>query len=143
MQKFLSQQRRSNEKFNSDAVDEKNRAVLHRKEMWNILHTFSVYLDKNSTEKEIESYKDFIYGILYFGAKNDKVWQENLNKFDKILPLKGIQNRDDAILWNCKFHNYINIKLEKDLFECNIENIAKRWGNYNKIVEGNNKANIL
>jgi len=140
MQKYLTSQRRTNEKLNSDIVDEKNRKKLHGKEIWNIMHTFSVYLNKNATQEEINSYKDFIYGILYFGTKNDNNWQENFKSFDKILPLQSINNRDDAILWNCKFHNYVNIKLEKDLFECSLGNISKRWGNYNKIiVQENNK----
>ena len=33
------------------------------------------------------------------------------------------------MLWICNFHNKVNMELEKDLFECTKENIAKRWGN--------------
>jgi len=141
MNKFLSNQRRTNEKLNSDTVDEKNRKLLHGKEIWNILHTYSVYLESNASNKDIQSYKDFIYGILYFGTKNDNVWIENFNRFDKILPFQNIKNRDEAMLWNCKFHNYVNIKLERDIFECNSDNISKRWGNYKKIIE--EKNNVL
>lgn len=140
MHKFLGNQRRSNEKLNSDLVDEKNRKILHGKEIWNILHTYSVYLDKTASCKEIQTYKDFIYGVLYFGTKNDIIMKESFDKFNRILPFQNIKSRDEAIMWNCKFHNYVNIKLEKDIFECSLENISKRWGNYKKIIEEDNNV---
>ena len=128
----------SNEKLKSDIVDEKNRKLLHGKEIWNILHTFSVYLNEDPTKKEIDEYKDFISGLLYFGTKLDDKWNETFKKYNEINPIANINNRNDAILWNCKYHNYVNIKLEKDLYECNLENISKRWGNSGNILKQNN-----
>lgn len=141
MQKFFNNQR-SFEKLKSDVIDERNRKYIHGKEIWNILHTFSVYLSDNASEKEIEGYKDFVYGILYFGTKNDKGWKDNFERFDSLCPLKNISNRNDAIIWNCKLHNFVNLKIGKDLFECKVENIADRWGNYNKIKESLNNSEI-
>jgi hypothetical protein len=134
MNRFLKPANRSNEKLNIEIITEKNRRKIHKKEIWNILHTYSVYLDEKSSGNDIQEYKDFIYGILYFGTKKDFEWNQQFNDFNNFNPLDNVNNRNEAILWNCRFHNYVNMKTNKDLFDCKLDTISKRWGNYNKIT---------
>jgi hypothetical protein len=132
---------KTNEKLNSDYIDEKNRRKLHKKEIWNILHTYSVYLNEKASINDMQDYKDFIFGVLYFGTKKDNNFNKQFNDFNSISPLDNVNNRNEAIMWNCRFHNYINMKTGKDLFECKLDTISKRWGNYNKI--SNSEKNII
>ncbi len=130
---------KTNEKLNSDYIDEKNRRKLHKKEIWNILHTYSVYLNEKASINDMQEYKDFIFGVLYFGTKKDNEFNKQFNDFNSLNPLENVNNRDEAIMWNCRFHNFINMKTGKDLFECKLDTISRRWGNYNKIANAEKK----
>ena len=141
MNRFMKSPSKTNEKLNSDYIDEKNRRKLHKKEIWNILHTYSVYLNEKASINDMQDYKDFIFGVLYFGTKKDNNFNKQFNDFNSISPLDNVNNRNEAIMWNCRFHNYINMKTGKDLFECKLDTISKRWGNYNKI--SNSEKNII
>lgn len=125
----------------SDILDGKQKIKSHGKEMWNVLHTFSVYLPEKCTNEEANEFSDFVKGVLHFGTKFNHTWHENTKKYIHENPLNFI-TRKNSMLWICNFHNHVNRQLEKDLFECTEENIAKRWGNLNKIVQNQNKSFI-
>ena len=38
-----------------------------------------------------------------------------------------LKNRVDFIIWCCEFHNYINDKLGKDQYTCDIATLEERW----------------
>ena len=38
-----------------------------------------------------------------------------------------LKDRVDFILWCCEFHNYINDKLGKDQYTCDIATLEERW----------------
>jgi FAD-linked sulfhydryl oxidase len=124
----------SQSKSKADLMDSKHKIRSHGKEMWNTLHTFSVYLPNKLSEEETKEFSDFVKGILFFGTKFNSAWHDGTMKYIRDNPFK-FDTRENSMIWICNFHNNINIKLEKDLFQCTKDKIAKRWGNYNKIVE--------
>lgn len=124
-------------KNKGDILDEKQHLRTHGKDLWTVLHTTSVFLGEKLNAEESETYKDFVFGVLYFGTKPNKTWHDLTMKYISDNPL-DIKDRDNAMMWTCKLHNHVNLNNDKDLFECTIDNIAKRWGNYSAIINKNN-----
>jgi hypothetical protein len=131
----------NNNKTKADSIDQKHKLRTHGKDMWNTLHTFSAYLPEKLSNSEIEDMTGFVNGVLYYGTKFNLEWHDETQKYIEKNPY-NFTTRDNSMLWICNFHNHVNRKLEKDLFECTKENLGKRWGNYIKIKE-DHKNNIL
>jgi len=130
------------QKSKADILDEKQKVRIHGKEMWNVLHTFSVFFPENPSEEDINTYTSFVNGVLLFGTKFDSNWSNLTKNYIQENPYK-FNSREDSMIWMCNFHNYVNVQLEKDLFECTKENIAKRWGNIGSIIsKGNVEKNF-
>jgi hypothetical protein len=127
-------------KSKEDILDRKHKIKTHGKDIWNVLHITSVYLPETLNDEEKEDLNSLFKGILYFGTKFNESWNKSTMDYINSNPLK-LSSRDDAMFWVCKFHNHVNVKLEKDLFECTKENLAKRWGNYENIFTGNKGVN--
>lgn len=123
----------SQRKLKSDVLDSKHKIKAHGKEMWNMLHTFSVYLPETCSTEEAQHFTSFVDGVLKFGTKIDPKWETLTIDYIKEHPY-NFAARENAMLWICDFHNYVNIVAEKDLFECTKENIARRWGNYSNVM---------
>jgi hypothetical protein len=113
-------------------LDKKHTIKTHIKDFWVLVHTTTVYLPKTLTEEQSTALSDFMKSLIHFGTKFDKIFSKTSEEFLKLNPLSS--DRNNIILWTCHYHNHINELFEKDLFECNLENIAKRWGNYNSIL---------
>jgi hypothetical protein len=113
-------------------LDKKHTIKTHIKDFWVLLHTTSVYLPADLTEDQATSYSDLIKGLIGFGTKFDKKFANASNEFFANNPIG--KDKNDIILWTCNYHNHINELYDKDLFECDLAKIAKRWGNYNSIV---------
>lgn len=126
-------------KSKSDLLDEKSRHRLHGKDIWTVLHTSSVYLPEKPTQEELSEFASFVNGVLVYGTKFNNNWSSLYNEYIKASPF-NFTDRENSMISLCNLHNYVNIKLEKDLFECTKENLAKRWGNYANI-SGNIKTN--
>ncbi len=129
-------------KSKGDILDSKQKTRTHGKDMWTVLHTFSVFMPDRPSSEEVETFTSFIKGVLLYGTKLDSDWNSLTLTYIKENPF-NFSSRDESMLWMCNFHNYINKKLEKDLFECTNEKLSKRWGNYGKIIQGDeNKFSI-
>lgn len=123
-----------NSKNKGDTLDSKHKSRLHGKDLWTVLHTTSVFLPYKPNDIELEEFTNFVKGILYFGTKFDPKWHKSTSEYIQKNPF-DFKDRESSMLWLCKFHNHVNVKTEKDLFECRKEKIAKRWGNYADIKE--------
>jgi hypothetical protein len=121
-------------KNKGDTLDHKHKSRLHGKDLWTVLHTSSVFLPDKPNKKELSEWTNFVKGILYFGTKFDSNWHKLTIEYIEKNPFH-FDDRESSMLWLCKFHNHVNIKTEKDLFECKKEKIAKRWGNYIDIID--------
>lgn len=117
-----------------DILDSKHKTRLHGKDLWTVLHTTSVFLPEKPNETELSEFVNFVKGILYFGTKFDTNWHKLTNDYINRNPF-DFKDRESSMIWLCNFHNYVNIKTEKDLFECKKDKISKRWGNYADIVD--------
>jgi hypothetical protein len=118
----------------SEILDTKHKRKTHFKDLWIMLHTTAVFLPDEEEFNDVKDYHSLVKGVLYFGLKFDEKLVNISQKFLKENPIEEVQTRDQAMIWNCTLHNEMNKELGKDLFECKIENIAKRWGNYNHII---------
>lgn len=100
----------------------------HTKDMWYYLHTVAAYLPLKFNDKEKEMAKSLIEGVLTFGTRPDKEWNEYTEEYlsRHIMNFKG---RDDVMLWLCYYHNEINKQKGKELFLCSKKNLLKRWYN--------------
>jgi hypothetical protein len=130
------------EKNAKEEIDRKFRLKSHVKDMWTVLHTSSVYLPEKLNEKEEQEYEYFVDGLLHFATKCD----ESLNLFTKEYIHKNkynFQSRESAAKWLCTLHNAYNINNDKYLFECSLENLTQRYGNYSSINKTNNSSNSL
>jgi hypothetical protein len=132
--------RYTQQKSKGDVLDAKQKIRIHGKEIWNVLHTFSNFVPENPTREESEAYSAFIEGVLVFGTKFDQNWHNLTLQYITANPL-DVTSRDTSMMWVCNFHNFVNVKLEKDLFECTKENLAKRWGN-KASISGDNKNHV-
>ena len=121
-------------KNKSDILDSKYKSRLHGKDLWTVLHTSSVFLPEKPNDTEILDWTNFVKGILHFGTKFDPSWHHLTIDYIKKNPFE-FMDRESSMMWICNFHNFVNIKTEKDLFECKKENIAMRWGNYAEIFD--------
>lgn len=121
-------------KGKSDLLDNKQTLNSHGKDIWTLLHTSAIYLPDKLSEEDSKDFKNYVEGVLYFSTKFDKKWLNNTKEFVLNNPL-NFQSREDASVWLCHFHNHINLLTEKDLFECKVSRIAKRWGNYSQIQQ--------
>jgi hypothetical protein len=116
----------------SKSLDKKHALKTHIKDLWVVLHTTSVYLPPSLSGEQTNSYSDFIKGLIAFGTKFDNKFSKASDEFLFSNPIG--KDRNSIILWICHYHNHINELYEKDLFECELSTIAKRWGNYNSII---------
>ena len=121
------------QKSKSDILDSKHKTRTHGKEMWTVLHITSVFFPETPKKEEVNSFEIFVKGILLFGTQFDSNWHDLTKNYIRENPF-DFNSRDKSMIWMCNFHNFVNEKLEKDLFECTRENIAKRWGNYGNVV---------
>ncbi len=117
----------------AEILDKKSTTRTHGKDIWVLLHTTTVYLPEPMTQEHQTTLHDFIKGILYFSTKFNKTWHSNTLSYLNANPI-DTSTRESSMLWVCHYHNHINLLLDKDQFECNKENIAKRWGNFNSIT---------
>uniref|UniRef100_A0A914LSQ4 Sulfhydryl oxidase n=1 Tax=Meloidogyne incognita TaxID=6306 RepID=A0A914LSQ4_MELIC len=89
---------------------------------WNLLHTMSVYYPDDPTEKEKQNTKDFLssFSRTYPCEHCAADFREDLKKNPPILTNKKLFSQ-----WMCEAHNRVNLKLGKNLFDCN--KIMERW----------------
>lgn len=91
---------------------------------WNLLHTLAANYPDNPTEEEKAHAKAIIYGLaaLYPCHVCAADFRENV----RLNPPK-VDTRNDFVLWLCEQHNRVNEKLNKPLFNCNINALDLRW----------------
>jgi hypothetical protein len=121
-----------------EIIEPKIRSKLHLKDLWSILHISAIFLPSKN-EKEFENaMNNFADGLVEFGSFTDgaKIIKTTYIEYKKNKKL-NFSNREKASLSLCHFHNHINLLTEKELFECTMDNISKRWGNFNDVT--NNK----
>ena len=132
---------KSFEKKPKEEIDYKFRLKSHIKDIWTVLHTSSVYLSEKLSETEEKDYIYFVDGILHFATKVDKdlnnlaTEYKNKNKYN-------FSSRENASMWLCNFHNTFNLMNDKYLFECTMDNLTQRYGNYSSINKNNNTHSL-
>ncbi|XP_055373881.1 FAD-linked sulfhydryl oxidase ALR [Condylostylus longicornis] len=89
---------------------------------WGLLHTISVSFPKNPSDDEKKDAINFISCLsrLYPCEYCAKDFQEDL----KENPV-DVTSRDKFSSWMCNFHNRVNKKLGKPLFDCS--KVYQRW----------------
>ena len=122
-------------------IDKKFRVESHLRDIWTVLHTTSVYLPESLNENEEKDYTQFVEGILQFATKAD----DELHNYAKLYRSQNKYNfktRENAALYLCNFHNSYNLVKEKYLFECTVDNLAKRYGNASAVTEHVKSASL-
>uniref|UniRef100_A0A914L6J4 Sulfhydryl oxidase n=2 Tax=Meloidogyne incognita TaxID=6306 RepID=A0A914L6J4_MELIC len=120
--------------WNARRKQQQQQMIKHRREdcpldkdqlgrsTWNLLHTMSVYYPDDPTEKEKQNTKDFLSSLsrTYPCEHCAADFREDLKRNPPILTNKKLFSQ-----WMCEAHNRVNLKLGKNLFDCN--KIMERW----------------
>ena len=111
----------------------------NRKDIWNYLHTISVYMPEQLNEDQQTKAENLIKGVLYFGSKPEEQFHKTITNY-LMLNKMNLQTRTDTMLYLCHLHNEINKQEGKELFLCTKENITRRWGG---IGDNNTITNLI
>ncbi|ALC49011.1 Alr [Drosophila busckii] len=89
---------------------------------WGLLHTMAAFYSDNPTDNEKRDMRTFfeVLSRLYpceYCAKDFRTDME-------VNPV-NVNSQKDLALWLCKFHNRVNDKLGKPLFDCS--KVNERW----------------
>jgi len=118
-----------------EVIEPKLRNKIHYGDLWVMMHTAAIFLPEKLDKTQESHIKNYIEGIVTFGNITPNSKLKKLYSDYKIMNNnQDFSTRENASVWLCNFHNYVNLLNDKDLFECKIENIARRWGNSNVIV---------
>ena len=115
---------------------------------WSIIHTISMNIPNQLTDKDRHHILQFLQSFAYLYpchicAEDFQAFvREHPPRYDTILYTilsanlfitvycyiyVRLKDRVDFILWCCEFHNYINDKLGKDQYTCEIATLEERW----------------
>lgn len=116
--------------------DEKNRvyaymhsgSALNRRELgrasWAYLHTLANYYPENPSLQHQKEMVELIWLFMKYypcGYCSDMTIQEMYRNPPRV------KNRMEFSSWMCEIHNEVNMRLGYPLFDCNTNNISKRW----------------
>lgn len=89
---------------------------------WGLLHTMAAFYSDNPTDTEKRDMKTFfeVLSRLYPCEYCAKDFRSDI----KVNPI-NVNSQKDLALWLCKFHNRVNDKLGKPLFDCT--KVNERW----------------
>ncbi|XP_017114976.1 FAD-linked sulfhydryl oxidase ALR [Drosophila elegans] len=89
---------------------------------WGLLHTMAAFYSDNPTDTEKRDMKTFfeVLSRLYPCEFCAKDFRTDLN----VNPI-NVNSQSELAMWLCKFHNRVNDKLGKPLFDCN--KVNERW----------------
>uniref|UniRef100_A0A7S3K308 Sulfhydryl oxidase n=1 Tax=Aureoumbra lagunensis TaxID=44058 RepID=A0A7S3K308_9STRA len=91
---------------------------------WNLLHTTAAYYPEKATEGEQTQANNLIQGLAanypceHCAADFREAIQEHP-------PTLG--SRTSFMLWLCKQHNFVNEKIGKPTFSCDLPSLDRRW----------------
>jgi len=91
---------------------------------WTLLHTMAAWYPDTPSSQDQSMMTNFIgalarfYPCSYCAAD----FQENL----KAAPVK-VKSREDLSMWLCEQHNFVNGKIGKPIFHCNMNALDERW----------------
>ncbi|EGR33714.1 hypothetical protein IMG5_043300 [Ichthyophthirius multifiliis] len=128
--------RKSRPKFLQEADDEENekeqsfyRSCPNNRQSlgfytWNLLHTMAIYYPENPTEDEKQKMLQFYNIFAYFYPC--KPCSAHFQK-DIINSPPQVESSEKLSIWLCNQHNNVNKWLGKEMFDCDYENLQKRW----------------
>ncbi|XP_068158762.1 FAD-linked sulfhydryl oxidase ALR [Drosophila tropicalis] len=89
---------------------------------WGLLHTMAAFYSDNPTDREKRDMKTFfeVLSRLYPCEFCAKDFRTDLD----VNPI-NVNSQKDLTLWLCKFHNRVNDKLGKPIFDCS--KVNERW----------------
>lgn len=96
---------------------------------WTLLHSMAAWYPETPTGKEEEQMKQFMealsifYPCTYCAADFKSNLQQNPPK---------TKSREELSVWLCEQHNYVNEKLGKKIFDCNLQKLDSRWRKSNE-----------
>ena len=80
---------------------------------WALLHSVAAIYPNHPNKTEMQSFKDFFDGLMYFYPSKSEFMKEILKEH----PLE-YSNREELIYYMCEIHNELNRKLGKKKFTC-------------------------
>lgn len=92
------------------------------KSSWNLLHSITASYPRTPSEKQKAEMNQFltifshIYPCSWCATDFEKYIREHAPK---------VNSREELGRWMCEAHNEVNVKLNKEKFDCNLW--AKRW----------------
>ncbi|XP_037937227.1 FAD-linked sulfhydryl oxidase ALR [Teleopsis dalmanni] len=89
---------------------------------WGLLHTFAAFYTEKPTEEQKADARNFFEAL-------SKIYpcEYCANDFRKDLKQNpvNVESQSELSMWLCKFHNRVNAKLGKSLFDCS--KVNERW----------------
>ncbi|CAG8505826.1 5929_t:CDS:2 [Ambispora leptoticha] len=84
---------------------------------WKLLHTMMARFPENPSTSEKEALRNFIYlfSRLYPCGECATEFQTLLEKYPP-----QVSSRETASQWACAIHNIVNVRLEKEIFDCSL-----------------------
>ncbi|XP_015916991.1 FAD-linked sulfhydryl oxidase ALR isoform X2 [Parasteatoda tepidariorum] len=92
------------------------------KNTWSFLHTLAAYFPDKPSEGQKTDMKTFI--TLFSKFYPCKICAEDMQK-DLTTDPPAVNSRHDLSQWMCQYHNKVNEKLGKPLFDCS--KVDERW----------------
>ena len=91
---------------------------------WTLLHSIAAYYPDDPTSEDQIRAKQFMnaFGYLYPCSHCAEAYCED----KKDLPIR-VETRKLFSVWMCQMHNRVNVKLNKTVFDCNIDLLDARW----------------
>lgn len=111
----------------SEIFDHNQKQKVTITQMWNLIHTTSIYIPDSMSVTELQSYKSFLDSIFYFSKKTNQEFKKKIEKSIDECHI-NYSSRDDIVLSLCHLHNRVNLYSGKDQFPCIMNEIEERWG---------------
>mmetsp|Transcript_24102 Transcript_24102/g.42792 ORF Transcript_24102/g.42792 Transcript_24102/m.42792 type:complete len:153 (+) Transcript_24102:3066-3524(+) len=112
-----------------NTVKEFDENVMSRAELgqhgWSLLHAMAAYFPAEPTSAQLGHAQSFLY---YFAELFPcRVCGRHFEMMLKEIP-PNFTTRDEFVLYLCKLHNNVNARIEKPIFDCQLETLNLKWG---------------
>lgn len=91
---------------------------------WNLLHSMAAWYPDQPTDEDQKAMKRFFEGLAKFYPCTYCAEDFQMNLLNK--PVKT-ESRKDLSQWLCEQHNFVNKKLGKSQYPCDMKSLDERW----------------
>ena len=91
---------------------------------WTLLHSMAAWYPDDPTSQQRQRMANFMEAL---GDFYPCPWcaDDFMTELHKTPP--KVESRTDLCMWLCDQHNRVNLKLGKQLFDCNMKDLDERW----------------